>query len=167
MKTQHSAVSRGGLASTLAATTGRYATVATADISQTKLADPAADACLLNRFQLACAMAATKIRARAVAFTERLQVRALRARRSEPSRFLSREVWVPAIGRPAAVRAPGAARSRPPRPDCGRRGTGKARNPRRNHVLTSPYLASRRRSRAQERAAATPGAGPVGCAGHD
>jgi hypothetical protein len=77
MKTQHNAVSRGGLAITLAATTGRYATVATADISHTKLAGPAADACLLNRFQLACAMAATKIRVRALAFRERLQVRAL------------------------------------------------------------------------------------------
>src|ERR1035437_2373004 len=77
MNTQQSAVSRGGLAITVAATTGRYTTVATVDISQTKLAAPVTDACLLNRFQLACAMAATKIRARAVAFTERLQVRAL------------------------------------------------------------------------------------------
>jgi hypothetical protein len=51
-------------------------TVAAADISQTKLAAPAADACLVNRFQLACAIAAMKIRMRAVAFRERLQVRA-------------------------------------------------------------------------------------------
>ena len=77
MKTQASAVSRGGLAITLTMTTGRYTTVATLDISQTKQAAPAADACLLNRFQLACATAATKIKARAVAFRERLQVRAL------------------------------------------------------------------------------------------
>ncbi len=51
--------------------------MAVADISQTKEAAPDTDACLLKRFQLACAMAATKIRRRAVAFRERLQVRAL------------------------------------------------------------------------------------------
>ena len=77
MKTQASAVRCGGLAITLAASTGRYTTMATADISQTKQAAPASDACLVNRFQLACAMAATRIRMRAAAFRERLQVRAL------------------------------------------------------------------------------------------
>ena len=84
-------------------TTGRYATVATLDISQTKQAAPDADACLLNRFQLACAMAATKIKARAVAFRSGSRFGPSRARQTEPSRFLSREVWAPANGSPAAV----------------------------------------------------------------
>src|SRR4029077_5957464 len=57
-------------------------TAAAADMSQTKQAVPASDACLLNRFQLAWATAATRIRGRAVAFSQRL----LRAsgRRSRP-----------------------------------------------------------------------------------
>ena len=76
MNTQSSGVSRGGLSSTLAATTGAYSTVAASDISQTNEDAPAAEACLLNRFQVAWATAATRIRARAVALTGRLQVRA-------------------------------------------------------------------------------------------
>ena len=69
MNTQSSPVSRGGLSSTLAATTGAYSTVAVRDISQTNEDAPAAEACLLNRFQVAWATAATRMRARAVALT--------------------------------------------------------------------------------------------------
>ena len=76
MNTQPSAVSRGGLSSTLTTTTGAYSTVAARDISQTNEVAPAAEACLLNRFQVACATAATRMRVRAVALTGRLQVRA-------------------------------------------------------------------------------------------
>jgi len=42
-------------------------------MSHTKLAVPASDACLLNRFQLAWATAATRMSVRAVAFSQRLQ----------------------------------------------------------------------------------------------
>src|ERR1700693_3232162 len=76
MNTQSSPVSRGGLSSTLAATTGGYSTVAVRDISQTNEDAPAAEACLLNRFQVAWAAAATRMRATAVALTGRLQGRA-------------------------------------------------------------------------------------------
>ena len=65
---QERAVSCGGLMIRLTATTGAYSTAAAADMSQTKRAAPATDACLLSRFQLACATAATPISARAVAF---------------------------------------------------------------------------------------------------
>ena len=76
MNTQSRRVSRGGLSSTLAATTGAYSPVAVSDMSQTKDEAPAAEACLLNRFQVAWATAATRMRATAVALTGRLQVRA-------------------------------------------------------------------------------------------
>ena len=66
MNTQSSGVSRGGLSSTLTATTGAYSPVAVRDISHTNDEAPAAEACLLNRFQVACARAAARMRARAV-----------------------------------------------------------------------------------------------------
>ena len=69
MNTQASGVSRGGLSSTLTATTGAYSPVAASDISQTNEDAPAAEACLLSRFQVAWASAAMRIRARAVALT--------------------------------------------------------------------------------------------------
>ena len=69
MNTQSRRVSRGGLSSTLTATTGAYSPVAASDMSQTKEEAPAAAACLLNRFQVAWARAATRMRARAVALT--------------------------------------------------------------------------------------------------
>ena len=69
MNTQSSGVNRGGLSSRLTATTGAYSPVATSDISQTNEDAPAAEACLLNRFQVAWASAATRMRARAVALT--------------------------------------------------------------------------------------------------
>jgi len=62
------AVSCGGLVIRLTASTGAYSTVAAADMSQTYRAAPVSAACLLNRFQLAWATAATRMRARAVAF---------------------------------------------------------------------------------------------------
>ena len=69
MNTQSRRVSRGGLSSTLTATTGAYSAVAASDMSQTKEEAPATEACLLNRFQVAWATAATRMRARAVALT--------------------------------------------------------------------------------------------------
>src|SRR5450755_1586611 len=69
MNAQSRGVSRGGLSSTLTATTGAYSPVAASDMSQTKEEAPAAEACLLSRFQVAWATAATRIRARAVALT--------------------------------------------------------------------------------------------------
>ena len=53
-------------------TTGAYSAVPAADISQMKETAPVTDACLLNRFQLACAMAAMRMRAMAVGFSGRL-----------------------------------------------------------------------------------------------
>jgi len=54
---------------------------------------------LLNRFQLACATAARRIRVIAEGLTGgSCVVRPLRACRTEPSRFLSREVLAAAAG---------------------------------------------------------------------
>jgi hypothetical protein len=69
MNTQSSGVSRGGLSTRLTATTGAYSAVAARDMSQTNEDAPATEACLVNRFQVAWASAATRMRARAVALT--------------------------------------------------------------------------------------------------
>ena len=69
MNTQHRPVSLGGSISTAMSTTGAYSAVAVSDISQTNEDAPVTEACLLNRFQVACATAATRIRASAVALT--------------------------------------------------------------------------------------------------
>src|SRR5512135_3716186 len=104
MNSQHRPVSLGGSTAAAISTTGAYAAEAASAISQTNEDAPATEACLLNRFQVACATAATRIKARAVALTGS-------APRSgpgtqpghgerEPSRFLSRQVWVPQAGTP-------------------------------------------------------------------
>jgi hypothetical protein len=50
-------------------TTGAYRQLAATASSQTKLAAPTVAACLLNKFQLAWAIAATSTRARAAVLT--------------------------------------------------------------------------------------------------
>ena len=72
MKTIGSPASRGWLTTSTMTATGAYSTAAAVKNSQTKHTAPAAAACLLNRFQLACAMAATRISTIAVGLTVRL-----------------------------------------------------------------------------------------------
>src|SRR5215467_12606083 len=83
---------------------------------------PVCAACLLNRFQLACATAAMRMSVIAVALTDGGSCRfcaRVRARLAEPSRLLSREVLACSRACRARPQVPGAARSRLPRPDCG------------------------------------------------
>src|SRR5438067_9558699 len=61
--------SRGWLTAVMTAATGAYRTAPAVKKSQTKHTAPAAAACLLNRFQLACAMAAMRVRTIAVGLT--------------------------------------------------------------------------------------------------
>ena len=72
MNSQFSAVRWGRAVITSTATTGAYSTPARTASSQTKPAVLTAEACLLHRFQPACATAATRIRTTAVRLTSLL-----------------------------------------------------------------------------------------------
>ena len=64
--------SRGWLTASTTPVSGAYRTAPAVKNSQTKHTAPAEAACLLNRFQLACAMAAIRIRVIAEGLTGRL-----------------------------------------------------------------------------------------------
>ena len=72
MKTTGSPASWGCATTSTTTATGAYSTAPAVKNSQMKHTAPAAAACLLNRFQLACAMAATRISTIAVGLTGRL-----------------------------------------------------------------------------------------------
>src|SRR5512146_548214 len=96
MNTQPSAVRCSQPPAHAMAITGMYSRVAAVAASQMKEIAPVCAACLLNRFQLACATAAIRMSVIAVALTDGGSCRfcaRVRARLAEPSRLLSREVW--------------------------------------------------------------------------
>src|SRR5262249_43894440 len=100
MNHQFAAVRCGCRTSTSTAMAGAYRTAASTASSQTKPAALTAEACLLHRFQTACATAATRIRATAVRLNHLLLPRSIGWSAYE------REFWA---GR-NHDRAPGAAR---------------------------------------------------------